>query len=316
LIQIKAFSLSGGFTSGVVFSRQMRSSWIWKSALALQLIVALAACSRSEKQVANERRYETRGIVRGFAPDRSTIEIEHESIPDFMPSMTMPFSPKDPSEISGLQRGDAISFRLTVTDKDSLIDQIRKIDAREVQLPAPMKEVSSPPKSSDRLREGDIMPEFTLIDQDGRTITLNDYRGRPFVLTFIFTRCPLPNFCPLMSQHFAALQSAIEVGTDPVAGTRLLSISFDPDFDSPDVLKTFAAGEHANPKVWKFATGTKPEIEKLTREFSVFVQPEGGSISHGLVTALIDRNGRIAKIWRGNGWTPEEVVRELHSLPE
>jgi protein SCO1 len=101
-----------------------------------------------------------------------------------------------------------------------------------------------------------------------------------------------------------------------VAGTRLLSISFDPDFDSPEVLKTFAAGEHANPNVWKFATGATPEIEKLTRAFSVFIQPEGGSISHGLVTALIERNGRIAKIWRGNGWTPEEVVRELYSLPK
>jgi protein SCO1 len=316
LIQIKAFSLCGGFTSGLVFSRQMRNPWIWRSALALHLIVALSACSRSEKQAANEHRFETRGIVRGFAPDRSTIEIEHETIPDFMPSMTMPFLPKDPSEISGLQRGDAIAFRLTVTDKDSSIDQIRKIDARQVQLPAQKKEVSSPARSSDRLREGDMMPGFTLIDQDGRTITLNDFRGRPFVLTFIFTRCPLPNFCPLMSRHFAALQSAIEIGTGAVAGTRLLSISFDPDFDSPEVLKTFAAGEHANPNVWKFATGATPEIEKLTRAFSVFIQPEGGSISHGLVTALIERNGRIAKIWRGNGWTPEEVVRELYSLPK
>lgn len=262
------------------------------------------------------RHYEARGIVRGFAPDRSTIEIEHETIPGFMPSMTMPFLPKDLSEISGLQRGDAIAFRLTVTDKDSAIDQIRKIDARQVQLPAQKEEVSSPARSSDRLSEGDMMPEFTLIDQDARTITLNDFRGQPFVFTFIFTRCPLPNFCPLMSRHFAALQSAIEIATDPVAGTRLLSISFDPDFDSPAVLKTFAAGEHANPNVWKFATGAKPEIEKLTHEFSVFVQPEGGSISHGLVTALIDRNGRIAKIWRGNGWPPEEVIRELYSLPK
>jgi protein SCO1 len=316
LIQIKAFSLCGGFTSGVVFSRQMRNSWIWRSALALQLIVALSACSRSEKQADNQRRFEARGIVRGFAPDRSTVEIEHETIPGFMPSMTMPFSPKDLSEISALQRGDAISFRLTVTDKDSSIDQIRRIDARQVQLPAQKKEVSSPARSSDRLREGDTMPEFTLIDQDGRTIMLNDFRGRPFVLTFIFTRCPLPNFCPMMSRHFAALQSAIEIGTDPVAGTQLLSISFDPDFDSPKVLKTFAAGEHADPNVWTFATGAKPEIEKLTHEFSVFVQPEGGSISHGLVTALIDRDGRIAKIWRGNGWSPEEVIRQLHSLPK
>jgi Cu/Ag efflux protein CusF len=135
----------------------MRNSWIWKSALALQLIAALSACSRSEKQADNQRRFEARGIVRGFAPDRSTIEIEHETIPDFMPSMTMPFLAKDLSEISALQRGDAISFRLTVTDKDSSIDQIRRIDARQVQLPAQKKEVPSPARSSERLRDGDTM---------------------------------------------------------------------------------------------------------------------------------------------------------------
>jgi protein SCO1/2 len=165
------------------------------------------------------------------------------------------------------------------------------------------------------LREGDSIPYFQLVDQDGKTITLETFRGHPFILTFVFTRCPIPNFCPLMSRNFATLQDGIETGADSVKQTRLLSISFDP-FDTPQVLKAYAENEKANPAVWRFATGNKPEIEKLTHAFSVFVQPEKGTISHGLATALIDREGKIFKIWRGNGWTPSEILHEVSTQSE
>ena len=139
-----------------------------------------------------------------------------------MPSMTMPFSVRDSKQIAGMRSGDAISFRLTVTDDDSWIDQIKKIKADEVRLPARV----APPKprstsdDSTRLREGDMMPAFELTDQNGERITLETFRGRPFVLTFIFTRCPIPNFCPLMSKNFSELQKAIKNGSGTLAQTR------------------------------------------------------------------------------------------------
>jgi protein SCO1/2 len=159
------------------------------------------------------------------------------------------------------------------------------------------------------------MPAFHLIDQDGKPVTLETFHGHPFILTFIFTRCPIPNFCPRMSQNFAALQKAIQTSPEALATTRLLSISFDPEFDTPEVLKQYAQHAGADPAIWTFATGDRAEIRSLTSGFSILVQPEAGTISHSLATALIDRDEKIAKIWRGNGWTPGEVITALKPQP-
>lgn len=283
----------------------------------LGALLILTACHRSAQTKENNgiRQYQARGIIRGFAPDRKTIEIEHEDIPGFMPSMTMPFSVPEPKDIATLAMGDAISFRLSITNQDSWVDQIKKINAGDVQLPAP---TATPGIRSSttvvRLREGDILPLFELTNQRNEHISLETFRGRPLVLTFIFTRCPLPNFCPLMSKNFADLQQAIKNGSGPLSGTRLLSISFDPEYDTPPILKSLAEHEQAEPGIWTFATGEKTEIDDLTHEFSVYLEREGGTISHGLATALIDRGGTIRKIWRGNGWTPNEIIEEIKRL--
>ena len=278
-------------------------------------LLVVAGCNRATTEApdGSQRRYDARGIVRAVGPDNRSLDVEHEDIRDFMPSMTMPFAVRDSKEIAGMRVGDPISFRLTVTENDSWIDQVKKINAAEVRLPVPI----APPKTrpagdeSARLREGDVMPAFELTDQNGGRITLETFRGHPFVLTFIFTRCALPKFCPLMSKNFAELQNAIKNGFGTLAQTRLLSISFDPDFDTPQILTAYAGHEQADRKIWVFATGEKSKIDNLTRAFSVFVQPEAGTISHGLATALIGEDGKIARIWRGNGWTPSEVISEI-----
>jgi protein SCO1/2 len=278
-------------------------------------LLVVAGCNRATTETPNgsARRYDARGIVRAVAPDRRSLDVEHEDIRGFMPSMTMPFSVRDSKQIAGMRSGDAISFRLTVTDDDSWIDQIRKINADEVRLPVPtaMAKRRSTIDDSARLREGEMMPPFELTDQNGERINSETFRGRPFVLTFIFTRCSMPNFCPLMSKNFTELQNAIKNGSGMLAQTRLLSISFDPDFDTPQILKSYADHEQADQKIWAFATGEKPKIDNLTRAFSVYVQAEGGTISHGLATALIGEDGKIARIWRGNGWSPAEVIGEI-----
>jgi protein SCO1 len=114
-----------------------------------------------------------------------------------------------------------------------------------------------------------------------------------------------------MSKNFAEVQTAIKNGSGALAQTRLLSISFDPEFDKPQILKAFAEHEQADPAIWTFATGEKSEVDDLTHEFSVYVEREGGTISHGLATALIDQHGKIGKIWRGNGWTTADVLHEI-----
>ncbi len=281
------------------------------------LALLVAACHKeAEPASVSAQRYEVRGVVRGLPPDRRTIEIEHENIPGFMPRMTMPFAVRDEKEIAEAKVGDAVSFRLNLTARDAWIDQLRKVDPAQVHLPPVAGATTPPADTSSRLREGDPMPPFTLINQDGERVTLESFRGRPFVLTFIFTRCPIPNFCPRMSNNFAELQRAIRDGNGKLAKARLLSVTLDPAFDTPQILKEYGASLQADPTIWTLATGAESEIDSITRAFSVYRQAEGGTISHGLATALIDEDGKVAKIWRGNSWSPEEVEREIAAHEE
>lgn len=282
------------------------------------LIAALAAsCSKPAQQPVQRtsaeegrRVYEVRGIVRGALADNHSVTIEHEDIPGFMPSMTMPFEFKDRREIAGVNPGDAVRFQLIVTDRDSWIEHVQKTDPSSVRLPKTAEE-NATGAGAERLKEGDALPGFKLVDQNGRTLTRESFTDKTLLFTFIFTRCPLPNFCPLMSRNFAELQRAIEA--DPALNGRvqLVSISFDPDHDTPEVLAKYAAAFTRHGDSWRFATGSRAEIDKLTREFSVYVQAENGTISHGLCTAMIASDGTIRKIWRGNGWEVSEALDAL-----
>jgi protein SCO1/2 len=289
----------------------MRKALLSRVAALFCLPVAFAGCDRSHPPDNSARFYQLRGIVRGFAPDRSTVSVEHENIPGYMPAMTMPFSVKDQKDVAGLKIGDGISFRMTVTDKDLFLDQVAKISASDVRVAAPTSPANVSPSASARLREGDVVPPFSLTNQDGTPVTLDAFRDRPLVVTFIFTRCPVPKFCPLISHNFSELQAAIKADAGAAGKARLLSITLDPKFDTPEILKGYAQQQEADPQIWTFATGEPAEIEKLTRSFAVFVQPEAGTISHGLATALIGRDGRVVRIWRGNAWEPSEVIDDL-----
>lgn len=273
--------------------------------------VALLSCGRSADLNEKGDHYDTRGVVRGFSPDRSTVEIQHEDIPGFMPSMTMPFLARDPKQIAELKTGDAISFRIAVTQKDFWIENVKKIRRESVNVAEPKRTSPVSADTEARLKEGDKMPPFSLTNQNGELISLDTFMGQPFLLTFVFTRCPVPNFCPRMSNNFEELQAAIKGGTGTLATTRLLSVTLDPGYDTPKVLNDYAAFHHADSKIWTFATGDEKEIDSLTHAFSVYRQNEGGTISHGLATALINRNGTVERIWRGNAWTPTEVTKAI-----
>ena len=284
-----------------------------KILLAGCVALALLSCGRSTNSDERADHYDTRGVVRGFSPDRSTIEIQHENIPDFMPSMTMPFVTRDPKQIADLRTGDAISFRMAVTKKDFWIENVKKIRREDVNVAEPKR---TSPVSADRdarLTEGDKMPPFTLTNQNGERISLDTFHGNSLVLTFVFTRCPVPNFCPRMSNNFGELQETIKSSTGTLANARLLSVTLDPAYDTPKILSDYAAFHHADSKIWSFATGDEKEIDSLTRAFSVYRQNEGGTISHGLATALINKEGKIDKIWRGNAWTPAEIIKEIQA---
>lgn len=297
-----------------------RHSALWLPlllALALGALLCLPACHRdgaSSAVPADARTYNVRGRIVSIAPNKDTVTIDHEKVPGFMPAMTMPFPIKSPAAVEGCKAGDEIEFRLIVTQSDSWIDDIRKVASgqpRASATPQPAADAPAPQKTSDRVKEGDRMPEFSLVNQDGATITRESFLGQPYVLTFIFTRCPLPNFCPRMMSNFESLQDEIRKASGPAAQVKLLAISFDPDHDSPAVLKEYGAKNSADPKTWTLAVGDKAETQKLTKAFAVYTKEEGGTISHGLTTALVSADGTIKAIWRGNGWSPDEVWKAL-----
>jgi protein SCO1/2 len=203
--------------------------------------------------------------------------------------------------------------RMAVTQKDFWIENVKRIRREDVKVVEPKP---TPPISAEvntRLKEGDEMPPFSLTNQNGERVSLDTFRGQPFVLTFVFTRCPVPNFCPRMSNNFEELQAAIKAGSGRIVTTRLLGITLDPNYDTPKILNGYAEFHHADAKIWTFATGDEKQIDSLTRAFSVYRQNEGGTISHGLATALINRHGIVERIWRGNAWTPAEVTDAIQA---
>ena len=284
------------------------------------IAAGLAGCSKAPQQPiehatssdSGHRVYQVRGIVRGSLGNDGLISIEHEDIPGLMPSMTMPFEVKDRSEGARLKPGDGIGFHLIAADNKWWIEQVTKIDPASVHLP---KADAMPGSGLDveRLKEGDAMPPFKLTDQAGRELGRDSFAGKTVVLTFFFTRCPMPNFCPLMSQHFEVLQRSIEADPTLRGRVQLISISFDPEHDTPQMLAQYGSAFSKNLDSWRFASGSTGEIGKLTGEFSVYVNNEGGTISHTLCTAMISPEGTVKKVWRGNGWETDEVMNALRN---
>ena len=286
------------------------------------VVLFFNGCSRIESPAASDETvYPMRGVVREVRQDDASVVIEHEDVPGFMPAMTMPFNVRDEALFDQLKDGEAIAFELVVKGTSSWIRQIAATDASTLVL-APKRasaEGASPNAAqlkSMRLSEGDLMPDFRLLDQLGHEITPQTFTGHDLVVTFIFTRCPLPDFCPRMSSHFAELEKSVLEDPKLRSQVKLLSISIDPEFDTPNVLKEYAAHySHSDGELWRFAAGTQAQTDRLTQAFSVHTESSGGTINHGLCTAWIGSDGIVHQIWRGNGWEPADVLSAIKSPP-
>lgn len=262
--------------------------------------------------------YTVEGRVAGVEDDGRTLYVEHEEIPGYMPAMVMPLPVRDPAEAAALEEDAAIRFQLTVTGDSAWIDALETIPDTAVAR-HPARSVRAMPGAQDagekRLREGDSVPaDLSLTNQAGTSIQLGDFREKVLVLTFIYTRCPLPTYCPLMSKHFATLQPKLRAQF----GTRahLLSVSFDPSYDTPAILREYAAKYTDRFDTWTFATGDSTEIEQITSRFGVFTQKEDGEIIHNLTTVVIGPDGTVHRIFRGNDWAPEDVMGAVRQVME
>jgi protein SCO1/2 len=252
--------------------------------------------------------YQVNGVVREALDAKGELRIAHEDIPGLMPAMTMAFRVADPAEAAGVRAGDRVRFALHAAGSDWFISSLFVTGHDEVAATNAVTKARIT-----RLREGDPVPAFALEDQDGTPLTNASLRGRATVMTFIFTRCPVPEFCPAMAARFGALQAAVKAEPALAALASLLSITLDPAFDEPVVLKAYGAAVGADFGVWRFATGTEAQIAALTKAFAVYTERNGVTLDHTLCTALIGPDGTVREIWRGSGWANDEVIAALRA---
>ncbi len=238
--------------------------------------------------------------------------MNHEAIPGFMDAMTMPYKLKDPSILSELHPGDVITADVLVsqdTDADVLLDHLVVIaQGKPDYRPTVFYHVPA---------EGDQVPDFKLRNQDGRTIHLDQFRGKDLLITFIYTRCPLPNFCPLVTHNFAVIDKQLVANPAMYAKAHLLCVSFDPDHDTPERLRAYGAtyiGSDAKTAFadWDFAVPEKPVLLEMAKYFDVGItNGPDETITHTLSTTLIGPDGKVVRFYPGNEWTPEQILTDL-----
>lgn len=273
----------------------------------LMVMISTGFTTSCRRNSANEKRYDLKGKVVAVEPDKHLVTIAHEAIKDYMPSMTMPFTLPDDYYLQNLASGDEISATLVVDGSHSWLEGVAI--TRESVDPAATTGVNE-------AREGDDVPDYALVNQDGKEIRLHNYRGKALLLTFIYTRCPLPEYCTLMSNNFAVIDRALKEQPDLYQKTHLLSISIDPEFDTPKVLRSYGAAhteryQDEDFSHWEFATGTKDQVKGLAQFFGLRYFQDSDQIVHGLRTVIIGPDDKVVKVYRGNEWKPDEVVQEM-----
>lgn len=273
--------------------------------LVLMTVTVAVARSRQRKPATSKAgRHHVRGVVT-MVPGDGTMNVAHDAIAGYMPAMTMPFviAPGTPP----VRPGDQVTFTLLADDSALVAREVAIVGRDEMVARAAGAAAVRP---SPRLREGDAVPDVSLIDQTDAPFGPDAWKGHRTAVTFIFTRCPQPTFCPLMVKRFQHLQRAI--AQDPsLADVRLVAVTLDPAFDTPPVLQAYATAMQADPARWRFVTGTPDAIRTLTSAFAVHVETNGVLLDHTLATALVGPDGRVMTIWRGNGWEPEAVLAVL-----
>jgi protein SCO1 len=240
------------------------------------------------------RHYRAQGIVLAVDRPNQTVTISHRAIPGYMDAMAMPFHTGPSEHLDQLTPGSRIEFQLQVGQTSSTVRHIRVQQTGIAEVPLP--------KAEGKLAIGDLVPDFTLTDQDGRAVKLSDFHGQLVAVDFIYTRCPMPDVCPRLSANFARLQKRF--GGQIV----LLSISLDPEYDTPAVLTDYAHRWRADSEMWRFLTGTMEDVRRVAGRFGVVYWAEEGAITHTSSTAIVDRDGRLRAVVEGSSFTSQQLI--------
>ena len=282
----------------------------------IALIALVAALAPACTAKPDDRRYPLHGQVISLDPSHQLVTVKHDDIKGFMPAMTMPYNVKEAKALDGLAPGDVVDATLVVFSNGANLIDIRKVGTAPLD-PAPAQ-TPAPAASSgfELLKPGEAVPDTAFLDQNGRRRRFSDFKGSTVVMTFIYTKCPLPTFCPLMDRHFAAMQKTLKTDA-ALSKVHLVTVSFDPVTDTPAVLLAHAKTLGADLSRWTFLTGDRDEIDRFGARFGVSVSRalnDPRDITHNLRTVIIDTGGRLAKTYTGNEWTPTQVLDDLKTV--
>jgi protein SCO1 len=280
-----------------------------RRAILISILAFVAACSAPDRH-----EYQLQGQVLSVAADHKEANIKHQDIPGFMPAMTMPYKVRDPQQYANLVPGDLITATLVVVSNEAYLKDVKKIG----NAPLDPKPSPAPAASSgfELLKPGEAVPNTVFIDQDTKVRDFASFKNSVVLMTFIYTKCPLPDFCPLMDRNFKTIQARLDA--DPsLKNVHLVSVSFDPATDTPQVLKMHAGALGADPKRWTFLTGQRDDIDQFAMRFGVAITREMNdptNITHNLRTVIVDKQGQFVKAYTGNEWKPDEIIADLKKI--
>ena len=280
------------------------------SASILTLCTILPSCSKQEPGQTDVVTFPLKGEVVAIDTVKMRLTIDHEEIPNYMMAMTMPFKVKDQVLLRSVAVGDTVQGVLAVSRTESWLETFTITGRGE----APDPQLIEESMLAKVFKVGDILPDLSFTNQDGKRIRFSNYKGKVLAMTFIYTRCPLPDFCIRMSTHFARLQTLLREDKRIAGKWHLLTVSFDPKFDSPEVLKEYGRSYNADFSTWDFVTDSLSTIYKLADGLGLTFSDDQGLIAHNLRTVLLDKEGRVVKIINGNEWLPDDIAMEVKKI--
>lgn len=271
------------------------------------VLLGLAVLGGADPGKPAVRTFSARGVVLEVKTNDAQVVIRHDAILGYMDAMTMPFMVKDPAQLTGLKHGDQVTFQLHVTSDESWVEHFQKIGV--VSLPE--NKTGAQPASTSAPRPDRPLLNYKFTNELGQAVSFNDFRGQALAITFFYTRCPLPDYCPRLSKNFQEASQKLEAMANAPTNWHFISVSFDPQSDTPQILKSYGLSYGYDPAHWSFFTGPQDKIAELARGSGVKYETAAGTINHNFRTLIIDPDGRLQMMFPVSGDLSDQIVSEI-----
>lgn len=281
--------------------------WVTVIRAVLPVILMLCGAHSRAQTAAAVRAFDARGVVLEIKPGDQRVVIRHEAITNYMGAMTMPFPVKDTNVLAGLQRGDQVTFQLHVTDRESWVDHFEKIGTTSLSA-VPQESALSKTASTNSEK---WLLDYKFTNELGQAVSFHDFHGQALAITFFYTRCPLPEYCPRLSKNFEEASEKLEQMTNAPANWHFISVSFDPEFDTPAMLRAYGQSYRYDPAHWSFFTGPPDKIAALAHASGVEYDADSGTINHNFRTLIINPQGHLQTVFPISGDLSEQIVSEI-----